>query len=333
MIITTSLYIYIIFLSFLGFLISFYLAHKKRTNESLVCPFRAKCNFVLHSRHANFFGIPVEFIGLSYYGLTALFYAYFLINPTHVSQEIAFIATALSVLAALFSLYLTGVQAFVLKQWCSWCLMSAAICLSIAVLALVGLNLDALFMLSRFYSELLVTHIAAFALAFGGAVMIDIFLFKFLRDLRVTTFEEDILHTHMQFIWAVLGIVLVTGFGLYAPHIASTQFNDQLLMVVLLLGVILLTNILLHTLILPRLILESSKRQSPTRDQALIVLKSWAFGAGAISTVSWAFAFLLGTVGIAPFAFGTLFGLYAILLGIAVLVSQFLASRGTHLCP
>jgi uncharacterized membrane protein len=44
---------------------------------------------------------------------------------------------AISVGAFLFSLYLTGVQAFKIKSWCTWCLTSAAISTTIAIVSLI----------------------------------------------------------------------------------------------------------------------------------------------------------------------------------------------------
>lgn len=327
MTIATSLYIYIIFLGFIGFLISFYLAHKKRTKEDLVCPFKGKCDFVIHSRHSRFFGVPVEFGGLAYYALIAIFYAFALINPVMISEQVAFFAVVFSGLAAVFSLYLTGLQAFVIKHWCTWCLMSAIVSILIFILSILGMHVDLLYLFSTFHAELLIAHIVAFALAFGGAVMIDVFLFKFLKDKKVSTFEEDVLHTHMQFIWFFLGVVVLTGIGLYGPNFTAVQVSDQLQMVLLLLVILFVNNLVLHFGILPRLIEHSSKRPSQERDHKLTMLRSWAFAAGAVSTISWAFAFLLGTVGFAPFTFMSMLGTYVIMLGLGVLVSQVTAAH------
>ena len=134
----TSAYVLIIFLAFGGFLIARYIwHHKKNSQEALVCPLRANCDTVIHSDYSKLLGIPIEIIGMVYYGLLAVSYGFILIFP--VLGQTIFVSCLLlaSIMAFLFSIYLTLVQAFVIKNWCTWCLISASICATIFVLDVV----------------------------------------------------------------------------------------------------------------------------------------------------------------------------------------------------
>ena len=84
--------------------------------------------------------IPVEILGFLYYTLIALAYALSLIYPEMHSPALALSLAGVSLIAFLFSLYLTFVQAFILREWCSWCLISAGLCTVIlfSSLALIG---------------------------------------------------------------------------------------------------------------------------------------------------------------------------------------------------
>lgn len=118
----------IIFTAFAGFLLAFYIRHKKGAGETFVCPIGADCNMVIHSEYSKFFGIPVEVLGLLYYALVALVYALFLASPVLTHPVVIITVYATTAASFIFSLYLTFVQAFKLKEWCTWCLTSAALC-------------------------------------------------------------------------------------------------------------------------------------------------------------------------------------------------------------
>src|SRR3989338_5890441 len=109
-------YIAIIFAAFSGFLIAFYIHRKKRANETLVYPLNSDCGAVIHSEYSKFLGIPVELLGTLYYGLIAA--SYVLVMVSSVSAPPVFTSGVLAITAAafLFSLYLTFLQIFTIRQ-------------------------------------------------------------------------------------------------------------------------------------------------------------------------------------------------------------------------
>ena len=125
----------LVFLAFGGFLLAFFINHKKKSNEPLVCPLKAHCDTVIHSDYSKIFGIPVEKLGMTYYGFIALSYGFIMIFPALYMPLIASGLLFATLCAFTFSIYLTLVQAFAIKSWCTWCLISAAICLSIFAIA------------------------------------------------------------------------------------------------------------------------------------------------------------------------------------------------------
>ena len=124
----TSAYVLIIFLAFGGFLIARYIYHhKKHSKEALVCPLKANCDTVIHSDYSKFLGMPIEALGMVYYCSIAVSYGLLVIFP---ELDMPLIVSGLllaTVCAFVFSIYLTLVQAFALKNWCTWCLISASI--------------------------------------------------------------------------------------------------------------------------------------------------------------------------------------------------------------
>lgn len=131
-------WILILILALLGFLISFYINHKKKRGQKLVCFIGEECNQVIHSRYSATFSIPNEILGMIYYGLTAMA-AILPLLELEIIKSIPFplVFLIFSGGAALFSVRFLYIQIFVLKKFCEYCFTSALISLLILVLAII----------------------------------------------------------------------------------------------------------------------------------------------------------------------------------------------------
>jgi vitamin-K-epoxide reductase (warfarin-sensitive) len=79
------------------------------------------CAAVSQSKYAKLLGLPVALYGLVAYGLmlAGMIFYYFKKNETVLTLVGTLVLVALA-----FSLYLTGVEAFILKAWCILCIGS-----------------------------------------------------------------------------------------------------------------------------------------------------------------------------------------------------------------
>lgn len=119
-----------------GFFIAKHIYQKKRASQPFVCPIKFDCHSVVNSDYSKFIGIPVEILGMLYYGLLSLSY-FALLFLSFVWPPYAIIAlVGLSLVAFIFSAYLIWVQMFAIKKYCSWCIVSAIISATIFFLAL-----------------------------------------------------------------------------------------------------------------------------------------------------------------------------------------------------
>lgn len=109
----------VLILSIIGFGFSYFIYYKKTKHEPLVCFHDGTCNNVFNSKYSSIFKIDNSIIGMSYYAV--MFF---------VSLALFFIATnsllllgllVISGIAALSAIILTGIQAFVLKEFCEYC--------------------------------------------------------------------------------------------------------------------------------------------------------------------------------------------------------------------
>lgn len=130
------LYSIIIACAISGFSLATFIHLKKRVQKPLICPIGHSCDPVVRSDYSRLFGIPVELLGVLYYFIIILAYSLQLIYPGTTAEGLNVALISLSAFAFLFSLYLTAVQAFILKEWCTWCLISAALCTAILFVSL-----------------------------------------------------------------------------------------------------------------------------------------------------------------------------------------------------
>ncbi len=314
--------ILLIFIGFTGFLLAFYIYTKKREKKPLVCPLRTSCESVVHSDYSRFMGIPVELLGMFYYAFVALVHGIFLALSHTPSGEFFVISLLVSFVAFLFSAYLISIQAFVLRQWCTWCIFSATLCVLIFSITLMTLPVSLVPVLVAYKKLLVVLHLFGMALGVGAATITDILFFKFLRNYRITEPEADIMKTLSHVIWFALGILVVSGFGLYLPESQFLNNSPKFFVKMIGVGVLIVNGFFLNLLIQPRLVHISFNEPHPHKPGELHMLRKLSFALGAISITSWYFIFVLGAIRRVKVEFSDLFLGYILLLCVAIIGSQ-----------
>lgn len=83
----------------------------------MFCLIGGDCGAVVGSKYGQTLGIKNEKIGMAYYALLIIL---LLVNQLLLAQIIALVAIV-------FSIYLLIVQTFILRQFCSWCLIAIGI--------------------------------------------------------------------------------------------------------------------------------------------------------------------------------------------------------------
>ncbi|MEK7131931.1 MAG: vitamin K epoxide reductase family protein [Patescibacteria group bacterium] len=110
-------------LALIGFIDSAYLTTTHYFGVPIICGITEGCEAVTTSVYAYIFGVPTALFGTMYYGLAVLgWFASFQGGSTGLLRFMAWFA----VIGVGVSAWLVFVQAFLLKQWCQWCLISAA---------------------------------------------------------------------------------------------------------------------------------------------------------------------------------------------------------------
>jgi uncharacterized membrane protein len=116
-------YLIIIFVfTVIGILDTLYLVYHSIKKTPVTCLFFPKewCEKVQYSKYSKMFGIPNSILGLSMYLailLLAILQLYGIGNFVWLQIVVGF--------GFLFSAYFTFIQAFVLRAFCTWCVVSA----------------------------------------------------------------------------------------------------------------------------------------------------------------------------------------------------------------
>ncbi|MBS1869962.1 MAG: vitamin K epoxide reductase family protein [Actinobacteria bacterium] len=118
----------LVVLALVGIGIASYLTYVHYRGLSPICAINAGCEKVQSSRYAKVGGVPVPLIGLV--GYVAI------LASLLVRGELARLATAgMAIGGFAFSVYLTSLELFKIHAICQWCVGSAIVMTSIAVLS------------------------------------------------------------------------------------------------------------------------------------------------------------------------------------------------------
>ena len=308
-------------LSFSGFGVVFYIAQRKRKKATMVCPLRGKCDAVVYSKYARFLGIDLTTFGLGYYGVLSLAYILKLALPS-VPPEFSFIVLGLSVGGLLFSIYLTAVQAFVLRQWCTWCVISALVTTLLATIGLLTTDISLVALLAEYKGLIVIVHALAAAVGVGATTVTDVSFTRYLKDFRIDQVESKSMEMYSQIIWLALGLLIVTGIGLYLPNTEILNESSKFLVKVIAVGVITLNGVLLNIFVTPRLTKMSFAAYKKELTPGMRRTRSIIFASGGVSIVSWYLVFILGSLRSIPLTFGLGLVGYAGLVLAAIIGSQ-----------
>jgi uncharacterized membrane protein len=108
-------------LTFIGLIDASYVAFHSSEGFLLPCGFAGGCDQVLSSPYSKLMGIPIAWLGLGFYSIVlagslfAIFGFWECLKVTFAIVSIAF----------LFTLYLFYLQAWVIRAFCDYCLLSA----------------------------------------------------------------------------------------------------------------------------------------------------------------------------------------------------------------
>ncbi len=121
-------------LALIGMGDAIYLVVHSLNGDQIPCGLSGGCGAVLSSKYSEIFGIP-----LAFFGFAAYFIAFCLALLTAFRNSKLWNLFGLQVFFMVcFSAWLTYIQAFILLEYCQYCLVSAGVCCSLFLVFLIS---------------------------------------------------------------------------------------------------------------------------------------------------------------------------------------------------
>ena len=126
--------ILIALLAFIGMVDALFLSLQRNAGP-VPCHITRGCNDVLTSRYSAFAGVPISWFGLAFYVVVFSLAVFTIFEAGQSAGSRLKWVFYLSGIALIISALLVGIQAFTLKAFCEYCLLSAALVLTIFLLS------------------------------------------------------------------------------------------------------------------------------------------------------------------------------------------------------
>lgn len=312
-------YAFIVFSGVGGFGVAKYIHHIKTSNKQLVCPVGSNCNAVISSRYAKFLGISLEYWGMAYYAFIFLAYMTLIFKEQFFSETFSFLLFGITVAAFFFSLYLLFIQAFILRQWCIWCLLSAGLSIIIFIISLSRFDF-AVAILAEIEIFVGAIHALGFILGAGGATAVLFLFSKFLQDFVINDTEQHALKILSELIWLGLILTLVSQLSLFVAYTEILARSPVFIMQTASLFVVAIGGAILMIIFAPLLsMIPFSEMKKDHVHTSIEKLRKPLFVIGAITLVSWYFAFIMDYLQEHTLQF--LLGMYLLMLLIGIFVA------------
>ncbi len=318
-------YSFITFAAAGGLGVACYIYTTKRSYAKLVCPVGSDCNVVITSRYAKFLGVPLEYWGMFYYSIVVIAYAILIFSPRLLSAPLLSGLMALTAAAFLFSLYLLFVQAFLLRQWCIWCLLSAMLSIAIFIVSLASLDFAVSF-LEEMAGVVEIVRVLGFVLGMGGATTVVLLFARFMRDLDIDEHELHTLKSISEIVWLGLAFILVSQFVSYIVAAEALSRSGLFVAQTVALFVVVVSGAILMIVFAPLLsIIPFTEPPRGHRHSPLESLRKPLFIVGSIVLSSWYFAFAVSYL--PEYTLSALLLAYLAVLAVSMAAALFLEKR------
>ncbi|MCC5906325.1 MAG: hypothetical protein JJU13_08970 [Balneolaceae bacterium] len=262
-----------------------------------------------------FLEVPLEKIIMGYFICITLVYSSMLIF----GFTLPVLDLALLTLSGIITLLLfyNLVTVFGIAKWFSWrVLLFLILSCIISALMMARPEVISISLLQEAMPYMLTVHLLGLVLGLGGAIIIDVMIFHFLGNFKISTREAVIMHLLSQMI--VLGLILlvISGIALMFTDLHGYLENPRFLMKMTAVGIVSLNGAVLNLYVAPKMELISLREEDRESNQTLVKA---SFIVGAVSAISWLTVFFLAMIEILEtFSYITLLVTYMLLLAMAI---------------
>lgn len=270
---------------------------------------------VAHIKSVLFLEVPVERIAMGAFAIILMVYSWI----TLTGEPFPELELGMLVLASTLMLILLFKQILVAGisdnfRWRVLLLLTISTILTLLIWNRPGLTDSDLLVDAEIY--MLTLHLLGLVLGLGGAFVLDVIIFHFLNNFKISSREAVIMHLISQMIILGLILLIVSVVALTLTDPDGYLENPRFLMKLTAVGIVTLNGILLNLFVVQKMEQISCLGDKAEERKWLI---NTAFVVGAVSMVSWFTVFILAMINpLETFCYTTLFTAYLILLGLTI---------------
>jgi len=289
----TGFYAFIALAAVAGFGVAANIWDSKRNHRDLACPTGSDCNAVVNSRYSTFLGLHLEYWGMGYFGILIPTYTALMFMPQLFSSFMIWGVVVFSVLAGLFSMYLLFIQGVLLRKWCIWCLLAAAMSLTVCVLSIVSIPAAPEF-IARGMSVLIFLQYLGYIFGVGGVTALVFLFSNYLKDKKIDEKELSSLKGILEMGWIGLVLVLVSQFLLFIAFPALSQIPGFVAQIIslLLAGISTAVMMIILSPFLVYVPFDKKSDKSKEKESSFDSLRAPIIICGAVVVTSWYMAFI-----------------------------------------
>lgn len=174
----------------------------------------------------------------------------------------------------------------------------------------------------------IIAHVFFVILGMGSALVSDILFNFYIKDKKINPTENSTLETLSGVIWFSLWFIILSGGAIFLSDVSTYSASAKFLLKMTIVGFIIINGYLFARVTHGSLLkLDFSDINS---NHKYVRIRRMSFAFGAISLVSWMFAFVLGSIRSIPVSFWIGLMAYGLCLLLAVIASQIVERKITN---
>ncbi|MBI2057367.1 MAG: hypothetical protein HYT63_00045 [Candidatus Yanofskybacteria bacterium] len=175
------------------------------------------------------------------------------------------------------------------------------------------------------HSVLEIFHLLGVVVAMGAAITGDFGFFSSIRNRKISATEMRFIKLASRTVWLGLVLIIISGVLLFAQQPERYLQSGKFLAKMSIVGVIIVNGLIFHFVHLPRL--KKHIGLSLTTAGRFSRQMSGLMVSGAVSSVSWFSALVLGALGRLPYAYREIMLVYLGLLVVAISTALLLKNK------
>lgn len=175
---------------------------------------------------------------------------------------------------------------------------------------------------------LVIIHVLAVIVGMGAAIVSDVLFNVYISDKKINPTENKTLQVLSVIIWISLACIVLSGLAIFISDPLKYIHSPKFLLKMLVVFIIIINGYLFW-----KITHKSLKKINFTdvnTSHRYVRIRKLSFAFGAISLISWMFAFILGSIEFISISFSVTSGIYVLCIIFAIIGSQIAEYLITH---